>query len=329
MGGMTRADFSRILRLVMMVGAVCATVSSAHAGAEAPGSGVGDARVMTALRNAGWLYLSEAKSFTPEEVRRLDRWARVSWWGDEPTMPADGPRLGLGLEPTGLVRMVLPLSGAEKAGMRRGQKVTHYSVSSASGPWVDVASWPEGAEKPPAVWMRMEAGGVRKIERTPWARPGLIDRGSQLQIFWFDRDAVNEFEAAARNPRRAVRVLDLRGSPGGYTEAAEMFLGLFLGAGQVLGSYEFRDALGRKRERPWLTSADARRVLNPRDWRVLVDDRTASSAELVAETLARWGAEVVGGPTLGKHEVIETSTCADATWIACTVGRYIPKRGWP
>jgi C-terminal processing protease CtpA/Prc len=157
----------------------------------------------------------------------------------------------------------------------------------------------------------------------------MIDRGTRLQIFWFDEQAVAAFQAAGTNPRRPpVRELDLRGSPGGYTDSATAFIGLFLGAGQELGSYEYRDSLGRKRQRPWLTNPDARQVLDPKEWRVLVDDRTASSAELVAEALARWGAEVVGGPTLGKHEVIEQHNAQDG-WLVCTVGRYLPKRGKP
>jgi hypothetical protein len=303
----------QIVTLLLALGAV----------SEGQDAKVGDPRVMSALRDAGWLYLDEAKAFTPEEVRRLDRWVRVSWWGDDPMMPSsEEPILGLGLEPTGIVRMVLPLSAAEGGGMRRGQKVTHYSVSSGVGPWTEVSAWPQGAEKAPTVWLRMEDGQVKRIERKKWRRPGLIDRGKIWQIYWYDRDVVTAFENAAREPGRAGKVLDLRGSPGGYTDAATSFLGLFLGSGKVLGAYEFRDELGRKRQRPWMTDSDARRVFDPKEWKILVDDQTASSAELVAEILGREGAEVVGGPTLGKHEVIELRE-GSYGWIVCTVGRYL------
>jgi C-terminal processing protease CtpA/Prc len=191
-----------------------------------------------------------------------------------------------------------------------------------------VDAWPKGTKNAQEVWLRMEGGKVRKVERKAWKRPGLIDRGSRLQIFWFDDEAVAAFKAAGANPRRSpVRELDLRGSPGGYTDSATAFLGLFLGPGKELGSYEFRDSLGRKRHRPWLTNPDARQVLDPKEWRILVDDRTASSGELVAECLARWGAEVVGGPTLGKHEVIEMHNAQDG-WIVCTVGRFLLEKGW-
>jgi C-terminal processing protease CtpA/Prc len=71
-----------------------------------------------------------------------------------------------------------------------------------------------------------------------------------------------------------------------------------------------------------MTDSDARRVFDPKEWKILVDDQTASSAELVAEILGREGAEVVGGPTLGKHEVIELHE-GSYGWIVCTVGRYL------
>jgi C-terminal processing protease CtpA/Prc len=242
--------------------------------------------------------------------------------------PSDEPIFGLGLDQNGDVQMVLPLSGAEEAGLRRGQKVKEYSVSGMSGPWVGVDAWPKGTKNAKAVWLRMEGGKVRKVERKAWKRPGMIDRGSRLQVFWFDDETVAAFKAAGANPRRSpVRELDLRGSPGGYTDSATAFLGLFLGPGKELGSYEYRDSLGRKRHRPWLTNPDARQVLDPKEWRILVDDRTASSGELVAECLARWGAEVVGGPTLGKHEVIEMHNAQDG-WIVCTVGRFLLEKGW-
>ena len=91
--------------------------------------------------------------------------------------------------------------------------------------------------------------------------------------------------------------LDLRGNPGGSLSALRDALGVFVGPGLRAAALRWRCG-----------SRTALRTRGPHAFggrlRVLVDDKTASAAELFAELLARHGrASVHGGPTFGKRTV--------------------------
>ena len=115
-------------------------------------------------------------------------------------------------------------------------------------------------------------------------------------------------------------VLDLRGNPGGLlTEAVEV-ASQFLDGGAVV-SYQRRDepvvhldALG--------TGNTTVPVV------VLVDDGTASAAEVVAAALQdRNRAVIVGSRTYGKGSIQEPSTLSDGSAIELTVGTYLTPSG--
>ncbi len=122
-------------------------------------------------------------------------------------------------------------------------------------------------------------------------------------------------DVVAAAPAGSGIVLDLRNNPGGLlTEAVEVS-GAFLSGGPVV-SYEKRgepthvlDALGDGNTTVPLV--------------VLVDDGTASAAEIVAAALQdRRRAVIVGSRTYGKGSVQEPSTLPDGSALEITVGRY-------
>jgi carboxyl-terminal processing protease len=115
-------------------------------------------------------------------------------------------------------------------------------------------------------------------------------------------------------------VLDLRGDPGGLlTEAVEV-ASAFLDGGEVV-SYQRRgepvqrlDALGKGNTSVPLV--------------VLVDEGTASAAEVVAGALQdRNRAVIVGTRTYGKGSIQEPSTLSDGSTIELTVGTYTTPSG--
>ena len=115
-------------------------------------------------------------------------------------------------------------------------------------------------------------------------------------------------------------VLDLRSNPGGLlTEAVEV-ASAFLDGGAVV-SYEKRgepvhhlDALAGGNTTVPLV--------------VLVDDGTASAAEVVAVALQdRNRAVIVGSRTYGKGSIQEPTTLSDGSAIELTVGRYLTPSG--
>jgi len=115
-------------------------------------------------------------------------------------------------------------------------------------------------------------------------------------------------------------VLDLRGNPGGLlTEAVEV-ASAFLSGGTVV-SYERRglpvqqlDAIGEGNVSVPLV--------------VLVDEGTASAAEVVAGALQdRNRAVIVGSHTFGKGSIQEPRALSDGSAIEFTVGRYFTPSG--
>jgi carboxyl-terminal processing protease len=125
--------------------------------------------------------------------------------------------------------------------------------------------------------------------------------------------------ASDQQPMNGV-VLDLRSNPGGLlTEAVEV-ASAFLDGGAVV-SYE-------KRGEPvhHLDAIGAGDTTVPVV--VLVDDGTASAAEVVAGALQdRNRAVIVGSRTFGKGSVQEPSTLSDGSAIELTVGRYLLPSG--
>jgi carboxyl-terminal processing protease len=132
------------------------------------------------------------------------------------------------------------------------------------------------------------------------------------------RKAVSPAALSQQAPEGVV--LDLRGNPGGLlTEAVEV-ASAFLEGGTVV-SYEKRgepvrhlDAVGDGNTAVPLV--------------VLVDEGTASAAEVVAAALQdRNRAVIVGGRTYGKGSVQEPRQLSNGSAIELTVGRYLTPSG--
>jgi carboxyl-terminal processing protease len=132
------------------------------------------------------------------------------------------------------------------------------------------------------------------------------------------RKAVSPEALGDQSPEGVV--LDLRGNPGGLlTEGVEV-ASAFLDGGTVV-SYEKRgepvrhlDAVGEGNTAVPLV--------------VLVDEGTASAAEVVAAALQdRNRAVIVGGRTYGKGSVQEPRQLSDGSAIELTVGRYLTPSG--
>jgi carboxyl-terminal processing protease len=115
-------------------------------------------------------------------------------------------------------------------------------------------------------------------------------------------------------------VLDLRGNPGGLLDEGVSVASVFLDGGRVV-SYRTRSE-GTSA----MDAAPGGDVTTPVV--VLVDEGTASAAEVVAGALQDRGrAVVVGSRTFGKGSVQEPSRLADGSAIEITVGHYATPSG--
>jgi carboxyl-terminal processing protease len=128
--------------------------------------------------------------------------------------------------------------------------------------------------------------------------------------------------ALAADPARHAGgvVLDLRGNPGGLLDEGVSVASVFLDGGRVV-TYQTRTE-GTSA----VDAAPGGDVTTPVV--VLVDEGTASAAEVVAGALQDRGrAVVVGSRTFGKGSVQEPNRLADGSAIEITVGHYATPSG--
>ena len=129
--------------------------------------------------------------------------------------------------------------------------------------------------------------------------------------------------ALSQETPKAV-LLDLRGNRGGLLSQAAAVADVFLGPGEA-----FR-TLGRHPEASRIYITAGRDLAEGLPMVVLVDGRTASSAEIVAATLSDRGrAAVIGTSTTGKGLVQLVVPLPDGGELLMSWSRLIMAAGWP
>jgi carboxyl-terminal processing protease len=128
---------------------------------------------------------------------------------------------------------------------------------------------------------------------------------------------------AQPQPPRGV-VLDLRGNRGGVLQQAMTVADAFLAGGPIASS------LGRHPASVRLWEAGGSDLAQGRPLVVLVDGRTASSAEIVAAALSdRSRAVAVGSSTLGKGLIQIVIPLSNGAEVLISWSRVLAPMGWP
>ncbi|MCR4330823.1 MAG: S41 family peptidase [Patescibacteria group bacterium] len=119
-------------------------------------------------------------------------------------------------------------------------------------------------------------------------------------------------------------ILDLRGNPGGYLEAAVDMASWFLPVGKVVVREDFGKASEERvyRSRGYdIFGPDLKMV-------ILVNGGSASASEILAGALSEHGiATLVGTKTFGKGSVQELLSVTDDTALKVTVARWLTPEG--
>ena len=223
---------------------------------------------------------------------------------------------GVGLElegSDGTVRVVAPMPGtpAERAGVLAGDLIVQVDRERLAGlPLPDAMARMRGQPGTP-VSLTIRRAGVageftvaltRDTIRRQLLRWSMEGDVLVLRLSSFTGPATAAIrqavaDATAAGAPRAV-VLDLRGNPGGLLTEAVQTADAFLGQGEIV-TLRGRAAT---RQRAW--TADAAELLAGLPMVVLVDQRSASAAELVAAALQDNGrARVMGQRSFGKGTV--------------------------
>lgn len=143
----------------------------------------------------------------------------------------------------------------------------------------------------------------------------VVDSFSDETAFEF-REALNEMKD--KNVNKII--LDLRNNPGGYTDAAVKMAQMIVPEGVIIKT-EFRNE-----EANTVHMSDLKE--KSFDFCVLVNENTASSAEILASAIQDSGAGVlVGDKTYGKGVIQNMFSLPGGMGMKITTGKYITRNG--
>lgn len=241
-----------------------------------------------------------------------------------------------------ILTVVTPLknSPAEKAGVRVGDKIIKIDdkitsditvedavklIRGARGTKVVITFLREGVSQP------LEKSIARDIIDIPTLETEIKSDVYIIKLFSFTSQSPDLFRNALRNFLQSGKnklIIDVRGNPGGYLDAAWDIASWFLPAGKIIVTEDF----GGKDENKVLRSKGYD-VLNKyfgKDYKVvvLVNGGSASASEILAGALKEQGvARLVGTKTFGKGSVQELIEITSETSLKVTIARWLTPGG--
>lgn len=167
----------------------------------------------------------------------------------------------------------------------------------------------------------------REIIKIPTLDTQVKDGVFVIQLYNFSaespeifRKALNDFIVSGLRHL----VIDLRGNPGGYLDAAVAMTSYFLPEGKVIVS----EKIGQTEETYNHRSLGYTGVPNGVKVVVLVDNGSASASEILAGALKDHGvAKVVGEKTFGKGSVQELVNLSDGSSLKVTIAKWFTPDG--
>ncbi len=148
-----------------------------------------------------------------------------------------------------------------------------------------------------------------------------------ISLYSFSANSANLFRNALKDfidSGSHKLVIDLRGNPGGYLEAAVDMASWFLPSGEVVVREEFgKDKAEHEyRSKGYDIFTDKLRVI------ILVDGGSASASEILAGALSENGvAKLVGTKTFGKGSVQELVQLTSDTSLKVTIAKWLTPKG--
>lgn len=227
---------------------------------------------------------------------------------------------------------VLPNTPAERAGLRVGDRFVEIDGESARGWSDDQAVKRLRGAGGTTVTLKVVRVGVDEpidfritreeiqVQSVPYAY--LLEDGvGYVRLSMFSQTSTQELGAAVERLRaQGARslVLDLRSNPGGLLDQGVSVADLFLDPGQAIVETRSRDP--RETETYRAETAEAFGGLK---LAVLVDEYSASAAEIVAGALQDHDrALVVGATTFGKGSVQTLFPLSGGNYLKMTTGRW-------
>lgn len=247
---------------------------------------------------------------------------------------------GVGMEigvKDGILTVIAPLKGtpAERAGLRAGDLILfiddHSTEGLSSDEAINFIRGPKGTE----VKFRIMRDGeistipvIRDVIEVPTIDHSL-DRESgvyTIALYSFTANSgqlfakgLADFRASGSNKL----LIDLRGDPGGYLEAAVSIASHFLPEGSVVVTEDY----GGKRENVVHRSKGTGGIPEGTKVAILIDQGSASASEILAGALQDNGkATLIGTRSFGKGSVQELVQIGDGA-LKVTVARWLTPSG--
>ncbi len=267
--------------------------------------------------------------FPPEENKLFNEEIRGSFSGI-------GAEVGMKDQ---ILTIIAPLKGtpAERAGLKAGDKILKIDTTETGDMTVDKAISLIRGEKGTVVTLLVLRTGERqtrefKITRDEIQAPTIDTEKRDDGIFIIKfysfsqnsaelfRDALLQFSESGSHKM----ILDLRGNPGGYLDAAVNIGSWFIDEGKVIVSEDFGES-----RKPESYRSHGPRVFNDNlELIVLVDGGSASASEILAGALREHKmATLVGEKTFGKGSVQELIPITDDTSLKVTIARWLTPNG--
>ncbi len=248
---------------------------------------------------------------------------------------------GVGMEiisDSGAILVVTPLKGspAERAGIEAGDRIVRIDGRPTTDLTTEDAVQIIRGERGTSVALTIFRNGAREpleieVTRDVINIPTIATRQLQNGIFLIElysfsaqspelfRQALREFISSGSNRL----ILDLRGNPGGYLEAAIDMASWFLPSNAVVVKEDFGDGESKSyRSKGYDIFNDNLRFA------ILVDRGSASASEILAGALSEHNrAVIVGEKTFGKGSVQELVGITSDTSLKVTIARWLTPAG--
>ncbi len=249
----------------------------------------------------------------------------------------EGVGMEIGIKDS-VLSVISPLKGspAERSGIKAGDKImfiddnpavdlpTDKAVKLIRGPKdtvVKISVLREGSNK------ALDFSITREVINIPTAKTEIKDDVFVISLYNFYAQSEAQFNNALKefvDSKKTKLILDLRGNPGGYLDAAVDMGSWFLPKGKTI----VREDIGDGKEEKVYRSKGYNIFNSDLKMLILIDSGSASASEILAGALQEQGvAKLVGTKSYGKGSVQELVKVTNNTSLKVTIAKWLTPNG--
>jgi carboxyl-terminal processing protease len=258
-------------------------------------------------------------------------------FGDEISGNFEGVGMEVGTK-DGVLTVIAPLKDtpAYRAGIKSGDKIVKIDdvltnglntveaiklIKGKKGTKVTLTILREGVADP------LIKDVIRDIIDIPTINTEIRGDVFIIHLYNFSAISANAFREGLRNfveSGKYKMIIDLRGNPGGYLEAAVDMVSWFLPSGKVVVKEDFKNESDMQ-----IFRSSGYNIFNDKlKLVVLIDGGSASASEIMAGALHEHGiATLVGTKSFGKGSVQELINITPDTSLKVTIARWLTPKG--